>query len=122
MRIYGVVVVTNLAFALGLVCGYVWWQSDVERLRRELDGSRAQLAAVARTWTVKGVVRAVMKDEGLVVITHEPFAGMSVPMTMAFRVKDPRLVEGVESGDRVDFTVVPEGTELLVKALRRSPE
>jgi Cu/Ag efflux protein CusF len=42
-------------------------------------------------------------------------------MTMAFRVNDRRLVEGVESGDRVDFTVVPEGTELLVNALRKSP-
>ena len=54
MRIYAVVVVTNLAFALGLVCGYAWWQSDVDRLRRELESTRAQAAAAARTrtWTV----------------------------------------------------------------------
>ena len=54
-------------------------------------------------------------------ITHEPFAGMTTAMTMAFRVKDRALAGGLASGDRVDFTVVPEGTELVVTGLRKSP-
>ena len=120
MRIYGVVVVTNLAFALGLACGYVWWQADVDRLRRELDSARAQVAAAGRTWTVKGIVRAVLPDEGLIVITHEPLPGLMGSMTMGFRVKDRALLKGLEPGDRIDFTAVPEGKDLIVLAVRRS--
>ena len=121
MRLYGVVTVTNLAFALGVVCGYVWWHEEVDRLGRELDSVRQLAAATTQTWTVKGIVRAVLKDDGVVVITHEPLGGMMSAMTMGFRVKDRALLEGLEPGDRIDFTVAPAGKDLLVVALKKSP-
>ena len=120
MRPFRVVIIANLAFALGLSCGYVWWQADADRLRRELDGARAQ-AAATRGWTVKGIVRAVLESDGMVVITHEPLTGLMGSMTMAFRVKERALLRGLESGDRIDFAVVPEGKELVVTSLRKTP-
>jgi Cu/Ag efflux protein CusF len=119
MRIYGVVVVTNLAFALGLACGYAWWRADVERLRREVESARAQVAADTRTWTVKGIVRAVLPDEPLIVITHEPLAGMMAAMTMGFRVKDRALLEGLTPGDPITFTVVPAGKDLVIVGVKK---
>jgi Cu/Ag efflux protein CusF len=120
MRLYKAVILVNLAFALGLLSGYLWWQGEVERLRRDLNAARQTTAArpePGQSWTLKGIIRGVLTQESIVVVTHEPVPGVMSAMTMGFRVGDARLMRGLEAGDRVEFTVVATGTDLVVVAL-----
>ena len=124
MRLYKVVILANLAFGLGLLSGYLWWERDVDRLRRELDTARQTTPAPrggAKSWSAMGIVRAVLPKDGLVVITHEPVPGLMGSMTMAFRVSDRALTKGIEPGDRAQFTLVldPAEKDLVLVALRK---
>ena len=99
------VLLVNLALALGVGWGYLWWGRQVVRLQRELVAARAQGLAVEREWTVNGVVRAILPDLDVVVLTHEEIPGYMLPMTMGFRAASPNIYEGVRVGDAVRFTV-----------------
>ena len=79
------VLLVNLTLALGVGWGYLWWGRQVVRLQRELVAARAQGLAAEREWTVNGVVRAILPDLDVVVLTHEEIPGYMVPMTMGFR-------------------------------------
>ena len=105
MRIWKVVLLVNLALALGVGWGYLWWGRQVVRLQRELVAARAQGLAAEREWTVNGVVRAILPDLDVVVLTHEEIPGYMVPMTMGFRAASPNIYEGIRVGDAVRFTV-----------------
>ena len=105
MSLWRVVILLNLALALGVGWGYLWWGRQVVRLQRELVAARAQLPTVEREWTVTGVVRAVLSDIDVVVLTHEEIPGYMAPMTMGFRAVSPKIYEGVRIGDAVRFTV-----------------
>lgn len=123
MRLSKAVALANVAFALGLLAGYLWWQGDVERLRGELDAARQSAPALpsGKSWTVMGIVRAVLPKDQSVVITHEPLEGLMGSMTMPFRMTDLALARGLAPGDRIRFTLVASGGELLVVALRKDP-
>ena len=105
MRIWKVVLLLNLALALGVGWGYLWWGRQAARLQRELIAARLQAAAVEREWTVNGVVRAILADLDVVVLTHEEIPGYMTPMTMGFRAVSPKIYEGVRIGDAIRFTV-----------------
>ena len=120
MRLYKAVILVNLAFVLGLLAGYLWWERDVSQLQREVEEARkASPSASGQSWTVNGIVRAALPQERLLVITHEPLPGLMGSMTMAFRVADPGLTKVVTPGDRVEFTVVKAGGDLVLVALRK---
>ena len=118
MRIWKVVLLVNLALSLGVGWGYLWWGRQVVRLQRELIAARAQGLAVEREWTVNGVVRAILPDLDVVVLTHEEIPGYMVPMTMGFRAASPNIYEGVRVGDAVRFTVrgVPPNVKIVAIA------
>ena len=105
MRAWKVVLLMNLALALGVGWGYLWWGRQVVRLQRELVAAQWLSAAGEREWTVNGVVRAILPDLEVVVLTHEEIPGYMVPMTMGFRASSPKIYEGVRIGDAVRFTV-----------------
>lgn len=120
MRLYKVVILVNLAVGFGLLAGYLWWERDAQRLRRELETARQSTPARLggeKSWSVKGIVRAVLQKDGLVVITHEPLPGLMGSMTMAFRLNDRALIKGIGPGDRVQFTLVAADKDLVLVAL-----
>ncbi len=124
MRLFKAVVLLNLAFALGLLSGYLWWERDVERLRRELVVARQTPTTDARrpqSWIVTGVVRAARQGKGAVTITNEPIPGLMGAMTMTFRVSDPAATRGLAPGDRIQFTLVTVESDLRIAALRKLP-
>jgi uncharacterized membrane protein len=75
MRVWKVVVLVDLAVLLGVGAGYLWWGRQAARLERELAQARAVQMTVEREWTVRGVVRAVLPESGLVVLSHEEIPG-----------------------------------------------
>jgi Cu(I)/Ag(I) efflux system periplasmic protein CusF len=51
-----------------------------------------------------GVVRMVDRAGGNIILRHGPIENLGIPpMTMTFRVIDPRLIENLESGMPVRF-------------------
>ena len=108
MTLWKVVLVADLALALGAGFGWVWWGRDATRLREELTLARAEPRVSATRWVGRGVVRGVLADMDVLVITHEELPGFMPAMTMGFRAASPRVYEGVAIGDEVRFVV--EGT------------
>jgi Cu/Ag efflux protein CusF len=108
MRLWRVVLLLNLAVGVGVLVGWLAWGQQIPRLERQLLESRQQVLVVGReqTWTVKGVVRAVIPEIQVVVLTHEEIPGfMPAGMTMGFKVQNPKTLERARPGDVVRFTL-----------------
>lgn len=105
MRLWAAVVLVNLALGLGVGAGWVWWGRRVERLEAELARGGPPAAATEREWRVLGVVRAVLPEDGVVVITHEDIPGFMPAMTMGFRTAGPEIARALAVGDEVRFTL-----------------
>jgi Cu/Ag efflux protein CusF len=118
MRLWRAVVLMNLALGLGILFGYLAWGRQTLRLEQELYAARQQ-AAVPRTWTVRGIVRAVLPEANVVILTHEDIPGFMGPMTMGFLVKDPTLYQGVDIGETVRFTLSGVPPNVVITAIER---
>ena len=123
MRLWRVVVLLNVALAVGLMLGFLVWGRRVVDLERELEMVRAQaaLAGVERTWTLRGAVRAILPDMNVIVLTHEEITGYMSPMTMGFRVHDPQIYRGLDIGDTVRFTLKGVPPNLVITAIAKEP-
>ena len=65
-------------------------------------------------------MRSVIPRLGVVVLTHEAIPGlMTTGMTMDFEVYDPKVLDGLTSGDSVRFTVRLQGERLRVVTLEK---
>ena len=123
MRLWRVVVLVDLALAIGLGTGYLWWGQQARRLARELELARATAATAGgeREFHGTGVVRASLADLAIVVITHGEIPGYMPPMTMGFRASSPKILESVKAGDAVRFTLRGTPPNLAITAIDRTP-
>jgi Cu/Ag efflux protein CusF len=121
MRLWRVILLVNLALGLGLFLGYLAWGRDVARLGQQLEQARRQqsVAGAPRTWQARGVVRAVLPELNVVVLTHEDLAGYMGSMTMGFRVHDPKLYAGLDIGDAVRFTLTGAPPNVEITAIAK---
>ncbi|HET8575632.1 MAG TPA: copper-binding protein [Methylomirabilota bacterium] len=124
MRLWRVVLLLNLALGAGVLLGYLAWGREIVRLELALDAARQQSAAVRGegTWTARGVVRAVLPDRNIIVLTHEDIPGLMPSMTMGFKVHDPRLYQDLDIGATIRFTLKgtgPDNTEIVAIARER---
>jgi len=120
MRPWKVVLLLNLALLLGVGGGYLWWGRQVVRLQRELAVARTLRQGLEREWTVNGVVRAVLAEIDVLVITHEEIPGYMTPMTMGFRAASPKIYEGLRIGDAVRFTLRGAPPNVKIIALEKT--
>jgi len=123
MRLWRVILLVNLALGVGLLCGYLGWGREATRLGQELERTRQQQATAGsrRSWQARGVVRAVLPDMNVIVLTHDDLPGYMGPMTMGFRVHEPQLYRGLDIGDTVTFTVTGVPPNLEITAISREP-
>ncbi len=107
MRLARVVILLNLALAVGLLLGYLAWGRQLAVLERDLELGRdsGPPPGLERQFTAQGVVRALIPEVGVVVLTHGEIAGFMPAMTMGFRTQDPALLRGLAVGDNVRFTL-----------------
>jgi len=68
--------------------------------------------------TGEGAVVAVDREAGEITLDHGEVPGVMGAMQMAFPVSDPKLLEGVEPGDRVEFDVEYRNGMYTVQAIR----
>jgi Cu(I)/Ag(I) efflux system periplasmic protein CusF len=66
-----------------------------------------------------GEVKKVDKDAGKLTITHGPLTNLDMPgMTMAFRVKDPAMLDQVKEGDKIRFVADRVSGAIIVVELK----
>jgi Cu/Ag efflux protein CusF len=122
MRAWKAVLLLNLALVVGVGWGYLFWGLRAARLERELGAARAAAASgVEREWEVEGVVRAILPEINVLVITHGEIAGYMPPMTMGFRAAVPKIHEGISVGDAVRFTLRGTPPTVAITAIRKTP-
>lgn len=123
MPLWRAVLLMNVSLAVGILLGFLVWGRQAAELGQELTRTREQvsLAGVPRTWTARGVVRAVLPDMNVIVLTHDDLPGYMGPMTMGFRVHEPQLYRGLDIGDTVKFTVTGVPPNLEITAISREP-
>ena len=120
MRAWKAVALINLALLLGVGWGYLFWGFRAARLERELAVARVSAAAgVEREWRVEGVVRAVLPEINVLVITHGEIPGFMPPMTMGFRAASPKIHAAVQAGDAVRFTLRGVPPTVAVTAIEK---
>lgn len=121
MRLWRVVLLVNLALGVGLLLGYLAWGRELSRLGQELEQARTRqlVAGSQRTWHARGVVRAVLPELNVVVLTHEDLPGYMGSMTMGFRVHDPKLYDGLDIGDTVRFTLTGAPPNVEITAIAK---
>ena len=67
------------------------------------------------------MVATINRDEGWIEINHEEIKGLMPAMQMEFNVREKSLLDKVNVGDRVDFTIVEtEKGEYLTEIKRKA--
>ena len=120
MKLWRVVLLLNLAVGVGVLVGWLAWGQQIPRLERTLLESRQRVLVVGgeQTWIVKGVVRAVIPEIQVVVLTHEEIPGfMPAGMTMGFKVQNAKTLERARAGDIVRFTLTGVPPDVQITAI-----
>jgi Cu/Ag efflux protein CusF len=120
MRALRAVVLLNLALLVGAGFGYVVWGLRATRLERELAVARLAAANVEREWKVEGVVRAILPEVSVLVLTHGEIPGYMPAMTMGFRAASPKIHDSVRVGDAVRFTLRGVPPNVLITAIEKA--
>lgn len=83
----------------------------------------SSLAAVSQVNEMTdGVVRKIDKENSKITIRHEEIKSLDMPpMTMVFQVRNTAILDKVQVGETVRFTVVQEGGKLVVTDLKAAP-
>lgn len=69
-----------------------------------------------------GVVRKIDRENSKITIRHEEIKNLDMPpMTMVFHVTNKSLLDKVQVGETVKFTVVQEGGKIVVTDLKPAP-
>lgn len=71
-----------------------------------------------RSWQVRGVVLGVQRETAQVLIEHQDIPDFMPAMTMNFDVADVALLQGINKGTPVEFTLVYDGKRYRVTALQ----
>ena len=65
-----------------------------------------------------GEVRKVDKEQGKVTLKHGPIASIDMPpMTMVFKVADPKMLDALKQGDKVKFAADKVNGTMTVTAI-----
>jgi protein SCO1/2 len=71
-----------------------------------------------RTYELRGQVLAVNPEAREITIKHEDIRGFMPSMTMPFKVRDARLLQGLEPGELIAATLVVEESDAYLSAIR----
>jgi len=120
MRAWQAVALVNAALLVAGAAGA--WQ-----LWRRAGGPADAVAGQTVTWggperewqDVRGVVRAILPELGIVVLTHADIPGFMPGMTMGFRIAVPKIPESISVGDAVRFTVRGSPPLIVLTAIEK---
>jgi Cu/Ag efflux protein CusF len=70
-----------------------------------MHGTRPSVQASQHTVVGEGKVVAVVPGSSQIVVDHKEIKGFMDAMTMGYRAEPPSLLEGVQAGDTIRFTI-----------------
>ena len=66
-----------------------------------------------------GVVKSVDPNKKSVMLAHEAVASLNWPsMTMAFKADDPKLIEKLKPGNKVEFEFTQKGSDYVITSVK----
>jgi Cu(I)/Ag(I) efflux system periplasmic protein CusF len=82
----------------------------------------ALMAGGALATEVDGEVRKIDKAQSRITLKHGEIKKLDMPpMTMVFRVKDAKLLDGLAVGDKVRFAAEQQDGNYVVTAVAKAP-
>ena len=102
------------------------WRCDDVRSQPAVREEIAAAALAVATMTVwaqsaDGEVRKIDKPQGKITLKHGEIKSLNMPpMTMVFRVSDPKMLDTVAVGDKVKFDAEKLGGNYTVTAIRKA--
>ena len=86
----------------------------------KLSPSPSAAQAPAPPSMTDGVVKKVDKVAGTITLQHAEVKAVRMPaMTMAYKAKDPALLDKVSAGDKVGFSLAQQKDGYLVDAIEK---
>ena len=69
--------------------------------------------------TGKGQVVLINKEKTMITLKHDPIVAIHWPaMTKAFKVKNSAVIAKTKVGDKVSFTLAPDGNDYMVISIK----
>ena len=76
-------------------------------------------SAFSQSHRATGVVKGVDAKTSAVTLAHEPVASLKWPaMTMTFKVDDPKLLDGLTVGKKVDVEFKQIGNDYVITSMK----
>ena len=120
MRAVKAVALINAVLVLAGVGGWEMWRRTAGPGDVRADQTVAW-GGPEREWRdIHGVVRAVLPDLGIIVLTHEDIPGYMPGMTMGFRIAAPTIPETLSVGDAVRFTLRGSAPLVVLTAIEKT--
>jgi len=69
-----------------------------------------------------GVIVSIDRDRGTITIDHQDIAGYMTAMTMSFKARRPSLLDNLEPGNRVEFKLRDDGSQVVLVKISKTPE
>jgi len=94
----------------------------MKRVSSFLAAALLAAAAQAQTPTTAGEVTKVDKAAGKVTLKHGEIKNLDMPpMSMVFRAKDPKVIEGLAVGDKIRFTAEKINGQYTLTSVTKAP-
>lgn len=91
-----------------------------ETMAANMDMAKNEKASATKPAFTEAEVRKVYKDSGKITLKHGEIKNLDMPgMTMQFKVKNPAMLDGINSGDKVLFTAEQVKSELIVTSIHK---
>ncbi|MCU0654117.1 MAG: copper-binding protein [Polyangiaceae bacterium] len=75
----------------------------------------------AKTYSTKGTIKTFGPDKKYASIAHENIPGYMSAMTMSFEPQTPSMLDGLNAGDKVEFTFKADGSKHIITAIKKAP-
>jgi Cu/Ag efflux protein CusF len=76
------------------------------------------LAQSGASYDGRGLVVSVDAKGKKIALKHEEIKGLMPAMTMEFPVKSTDILKGIREGDKVRFTLIPQGADFVVEKIQ----
>jgi Cu/Ag efflux protein CusF len=84
-------------------------------------GMAKPATAAAAGELADGEVRRIDKARGTVLLKHGEIKNFMGPMTMSFKLKDPKMADQLKEGDKVKFAIEQKGDDLIITSISKAP-
>ncbi|MCS6901568.1 MAG: copper-binding protein [Myxococcales bacterium] len=74
-----------------------------------------------KIYSTRGTLKSFGPDKKYASIAHEDIPGYMSAMTMSFTPQNPAQFDGLNPGDKVEFSFKPEGGKHILTAIKKIP-